>query len=337
MAIAQLEIPDLDTRIAQKRAEVDKARAELRLVEIGTRPEEVVEQRGRVERAKAWRDRARQDLARLQEAHRQELAALRAQVLQDRAERKVFEGTHRRAKALFDRGYLSPAQYHDEEKNSKVAQAKLDQAEARYRAREAEGTLEAEAELARRDKELADAQASLTLLEAGSRPEELAASRARLAQLAEELSYLEGLLEKLQISSPLSGVITTPRLREKIGQHLPEGELIGEVQAVSALEAEIAIDEQTVSRARVGQAVELRARALTFQTFHARVDRIAPSAVRGEADTKATVTVYCRLEGPAAGLRSEMTGYARIDCGRRPIGEILAERILGFLRTEFWL
>jgi hypothetical protein len=38
-----------------------------------------------------------------------------------------------------------------------------------------------------------------------------------------------------------------------------------------------------------------------------------------------------------ADLKPEMTGYARISCGRRPIGEIVLERLLGFLRTEFWL
>jgi hypothetical protein len=31
-----------------------------------------------------------------------------------------------------------------------------------------------------------------------------------------------------------------------------------------------------------------------------------------------------------------MTGYARVDTGRRPIGAILLDRILRFVRTEFW-
>jgi multidrug efflux pump subunit AcrA (membrane-fusion protein) len=56
--VARLEIPDLDSQLAQKRAAVREAAAHLRLLEIGTRPEEVTEQRGRVERAQAWRDRA---------------------------------------------------------------------------------------------------------------------------------------------------------------------------------------------------------------------------------------------------------------------------------------
>lgn len=64
---------------------------------------------------------------------------------------------------------------------------------------------------------------------------------------------------------------------------------------------------------------------------------IAPTASRAEHDTRSTVNVDCRLDGPSAELKPEMTGHARIACGRRPIGRILAERLLGFLRTEFWL
>ena len=63
--VARLEVPDLASRLAQKRAEVREAQARLRLLEVGPRPEEVVEQRRRVERARAWHDLARQDLTRL--------------------------------------------------------------------------------------------------------------------------------------------------------------------------------------------------------------------------------------------------------------------------------
>src|SRR5262249_34969171 len=60
--VARLEVPDLDSQLAQKRAAVREAAARLRLLEAGPRPEEVAEQRGRVQRAQAWRDLAAQDL-----------------------------------------------------------------------------------------------------------------------------------------------------------------------------------------------------------------------------------------------------------------------------------
>jgi multidrug efflux pump subunit AcrA (membrane-fusion protein) len=134
----------------------------------------------------------------------------------------------------------------------------------------------------------------------------------------------------------MPGLITTPRLREKIGQYFREGELICEVKASSALEAEITLVEQDVARVRPGQRVELKVRALPFRTFSTRVGLIAPNAVQEESQVQSTVIIYCRLDDPVSALRPGMTGYARIACGRRPIGEIAAERLQGFLRTEFW-
>src|SRR5262249_11449702 len=56
--VARLEVPDLDSQLAQKRAAVREAAARLRLLEVGPRPEEGAEQRGRVQRAQAWPDPA---------------------------------------------------------------------------------------------------------------------------------------------------------------------------------------------------------------------------------------------------------------------------------------
>ena len=64
------------------------------------------------------------------------------------------------------------------------------------------------------------------------------------------------------------------------------------------------------------------------------MDRIAPAAAKGEAQS--SLTVYCRLETTAAELRPGMTGYARVYTGRRPIGAIALERAMHFVRPEFW-
>src|SRR5262249_45536075 len=46
-----LEVPELDSRLAQKRAEIREVKAKLTLLEVGPRPEERREQKLRVERA----------------------------------------------------------------------------------------------------------------------------------------------------------------------------------------------------------------------------------------------------------------------------------------------
>jgi HlyD family secretion protein len=250
------------------------------------------------------------------------------------AEMDVARDAYRRSKLLVGRGAMAQEQVFEDEGKHRVSQARLAEAQAAKRALQAKGTLEAESEVARREKELADAQAVLRLLEAGTRPEEVEAARARLASLQEELTHLEEQRRRQDVFSPISGMVITPRLREKVGQYLHEGDLICVVEARNGTEMEISLAEQDVARVRPGQPVRSKARALPFETFTTVVDRVAPSGVPGEAQS--SVTVYCRLNDASDDLRTEMTGHARVDTGRRPIGAILLDRILRFVRTEFW-
>jgi putative peptide zinc metalloprotease protein len=332
--LVRLEVPDLASRLAQKRAELSEAGAKLHLLEAGTRTEELVEQRHRVERARAWRDQGRRDLDRARKAHEEDLAHLEKQIAVTAAELELTRLSQERTRKLLNQGAASAEEHDEAQTRCRVCQARHEQAQADRRARLARGTQEAEAELGRRDKELADVQGALTLMEAGTRPDEVEAERARLARLREEAHYLESLGQKVNVCSPVGGVIITPRLREKVGQYVKEGDVIVVVEEPAVLEAEITLSEQDVARVRNGQRVELKARALPFDTFEAAVDRIAPAAERG--DVHSTVTVYSRLEGENAALRPGMTGYGRVYTGRQSVGRVLLDRGLRYFRTEFW-
>jgi multidrug efflux pump subunit AcrA (membrane-fusion protein) len=332
--LARLEVPDLESRLTQKQAEVREVQAHLRLLEIGPRPEVVAEQRRRVERARAWRDLAQQDLLRTRQALEEDLDRLETQIAARRAELDVSQDSYQRARSLLSGRTLADEQYRETEGKYRVSRARLAEALAAKRSRQASGTLEAEAERARREQELADAEAALRVLEAGSRPEEILAEQARLARLREEVKHLEEQRQKQTVPAPVAGLVTTAHAREKVGQYVREGDLICLVEEPSGLEAEVSLAEQDVARIRPGQVVHLKARALPFETLATQVDRIAPAAGRGEVQS--TVTVYCRLDSSPVELRPEMTGHARVYTGRRPIGAILLDRVLRFVRTEFW-
>jgi multidrug efflux pump subunit AcrA (membrane-fusion protein) len=338
--VARLDVPDLASRLAQKQAEIKETQARLRLLEIGPRPEEVAEQRLRVARMTNWRDLAEKDLSNALKALKEELTRLDKVVAQASAELNAARDAHERAQQLWNRRSIAEEQYRETERRFLVAQTVVSQAESQKRHREALGTreaiagLDAEAELARRVKDLADAQAVLNIMNAGSRPEELDAERARLARLREEAAYLEVLRAKVLVTSPAPGLVTTPRLKEKIGLFFKEGELICEVEEPATLDVEITIPEQEVARVQAGQRVELKARALPFDLFDSHVDRLAPVAAKG--DVQSSVTVYCRLHESSTDLRPGMSGNARIYSGHRPVGAILLERAMRFVRTEFW-
>ena len=346
--LAMLNVPDLDSQIERKRAEIRESAAKLRLLEVGPRPEQLAEERFHVDRAETWRDLASRDLDRAMVSLRNELTDLDQQIRQFQLESERAADTFQRDKSLYSRHALQVSELKESQKKWHVFEAQLKQAQARKQAREAEGTSKAEAELARRESELADAKAKLHLLEVGTRPEEIDSEAAHLARLEEELNFLEGQSKKLGLYAPFAGVVVTPRLKEKVGRYYKEGELIFEVESLSTLEAEIIVPEQDALRLRPGQPVRLKARALPYHSFESKVERIASSTVRTSMPdsipavtpnlgaTPANVVVYCRIEGLDYGLETGMTGYARITNGKRSLGSMLYDRALRIFRTEFW-
>ena len=159
---------------------------------------------------------------------------------------------------------------------------------------------------------------------------------ARRARLAEEFNFFKELETKAEVSTPVGGLVVTPRLKEKAGQYLEKGELICVIEDLSSLEAEIAVSEQDASLITPGESVSRKPRSQPYLTLRTQVDRIASAATLAEKATHSTVTVYCRLDNTDGTLRSGMTGFGRIHHQKRPLGLIALDRVGGYLRTEFW-
>src|SRR5262249_42860953 len=128
--VARLEVPDLDSQLAQKQAAVREAAARVRLLEEGARPEAGAEQRGRVARARSWRDLAGQDLARSRDALRETLDALDKQIAQCRAEEEYYHTVMTQATQLLGQQAISTREYREAEKEVQVARAREQQAQA---------------------------------------------------------------------------------------------------------------------------------------------------------------------------------------------------------------
>jgi multidrug resistance efflux pump len=332
--LACIEIPDLSSKIAQKRAEEQEADAKLKLLIAGSRPEEIAEQRDKVARAKEWIELAKHELKVKQVALKEELHRLDESVNQARTQLDFAIGTLERSHKLWSKNVLPLDQYEDAKRSHKLAEVSLAQAAAAKRERSAIGTLGEESELAKRVKDLADAQSILTLMEAGTRPEQIDAEKAHLARVQEERQFLEKLQARLRVACPVGGLVVTPRVREKLGLFLKEGDVICEIEDPDSLELEVPLEEQDVGKIEPSQTVDLKPRALPLHTYSARVERLAPLAVPGKVQS--TITVYCRLDEPATDLRSGMTGYARIRCGHGSVASYVAGRAIRYLRTEIW-
>ncbi|MDB5384414.1 MAG: peptidase [Planctomycetaceae bacterium] len=338
--VARIEVPDLQSQIAQKSAAVQEAQANLRRLKIGPRPEEVAELKAKVTRGRNWRDLAASDLTRAKQGFKEELSRLELQVSQNLSELAYTRQSLVQSERLYKKGVLAGEQFRSEKRKVQVAEAVWQQAITQKRTREASGTILFEAELAKREKELADTIAALALLQAGAHPEEIKAEGARLSKFQEELAYFQDMSSKQELRCALSGLVTTPRLKEKIGQFLEKGTIICTIEDLRTLEAEIAIPEDKMDGIHIGQTIDLKARAFPMKTFPARVDRIAPIAnvalTPTSSDHQGTITIYCEVDNPQAELRSGMSGFGRVYRGKKSLATMAGMGFLRYFRTEFW-
>ncbi len=188
-----------------------------------------------------------------------------------------------------------------------------------------------------RASELQESEGTLKLLLAGARPEEIEATEAELSRLASQQRYLQDQLQRLRIVSPIAGIVTTHRLKERLGTNLKKGELLAEVHQVKTVTAEIAVPEKEISEIQVGQPVVLKARAYLDQSFKGKVVSISPVGSQpANGLPQRNFLVVTELDNSNRALRPEMTGNAKISCGTRRLYQIVFRRLIRFIRVEFW-
>ncbi len=196
---------------------------------------------------------------------------------------------------------------------------------------------EAQEEVAVRRKELEEARGKLKLLETGSRPEEIEALQAEITRLTAQQSFLEEKLALVRVVSFDAGVITTHKLREKVGQRVEKGDLIAEVHDLKSVTAEIAVPEKEISEVEVGQKVVLKVRAYPQTALVGKVTSIAPAVTKDdERKVERTIRVTTQIDNPSLLLKPGMTGNAKIYTGERRIVDIMTRRLARYVRVEFW-
>lgn len=334
--LVELHAPDLQSQIETKQAELRESEANLAKLKLGPRREELEEQAARVKRLQAWYDLGKVELETARKSLEHELSALDHRIQQARAELEFAQGVLQHSQRLHELGALAGSELQHEKSQLAVLESKLGEAHAAYQARATEGVRVASAEFARREQELADAEARLSLLRVGTRPEEIAAEAAHRERVMEELKFLHEQQGKLVVLAPADGLVSAPRLREKVGQFAPQGTLLCHIENAAHSQVEISIAEDDALHVQPGQSVRLKARALPFRTFEAVVERIAPAAVKPQGAVQNVVMVHCSLIDGGDELKSGMTGFGRVSRGWNTIGLVLLSKSLRYVRTEFW-
>lgn len=185
-----------------------------------------------------------------------------------------------------------------------------------------------------REQELAGARAELSMLLAGSRPEEIEEAEARLEALIRMREVLDARKQRAVIRSPIDGVILTPSMEQLVEVFVEPGDEICEIADKSVMEAEIAVPEKEVADVALGKKIKAKAKGFPSESFYGVVVAIGQKADPG--DKQNYVTVRSFIKNPNGTLKPGMTGKAKIYCRTSSPLRILIRRIVRSIRTEFW-
>jgi putative peptide zinc metalloprotease protein len=334
--VAQLSDHDQIAQLAAVDGAIQEKQARLRLLRAGPRGEEIALVHADVSTARTKKTYAEERYAeaiRLQAVRRSsaELAAKAAE------ERLTFARTDLdRTNELFRLGLVSRSQTEERQQHVRLLQNDLERAREELTLAAAGDAAQLRQEVAVSGKEAEQAEGRLRVLLAGSRREEIEAIEAEVAQLTARRTFLDEQRQMASIKSPASGVVVTPRLKEKIGQHVKRGDRIAEVYELRRVTAEITVSEKDIADVAVQAPVSFKARAYPERTFGGTVAAIAPAAVE-EGELGARVfRVGVDVDNAADVLKPSMTGTAKISSGTRSLFTVLTRRLARVVRVEFW-
>ena len=115
------------------------------------------------------------------------------------------------------------------------------------------------------------------------------------------------------VRAPASGIVLTPRLEERPGTSLAEGDLLLTLGRTDTLELELGVRQRDILRVRPGQAVRLRVDALPQRTFEGRSPRSPSSPCRRDG----SVLFPVRARDPQSGRPAQARdGRARASADR---------------------
>lgn len=172
-------------------------------------------------------------------------------------------------------------------------------------------------------------------LRAGGEPAVAAVESARLRGLEAELKLWQTRLERTRVRTAVSGRIATPRVEDLAGRRLEKGDLFCEVVDPSRQLVEVSVPESDAGLVEPGMPVKLKLRAFPVASYAAVVDLVGVAAHLTD-DGERVFNVRARLDEMPEGLRSGMTGEAKISTGPASIARVVLRRPARWIWEIVW-
>lgn len=175
---------------------------------------------------------------------------------------------------------------------------------------------------------------------------ELGAAVAEREQLDQQNQELSAQVAKLSVISPISGVVLTPRLNDKVGQYVSPGTELAEVADLSRLRARVYVSEFDMYKFNADPPARVQVDG-SLAKHNARTVGIAPissdiapglielSRYKGQRPPRFYVFDLL-VENEGDSMRPGMTGTARVYGARRSLAALAARTAWEFIARKAW-
>ncbi len=266
-AIIELERTELDAQMAQAKASVAQAQAQLDLLLAGSRAEDI-------RRAEASAEARRAELQLRRKGFREEeVREAEAEFKSAKSRAELAQKEFERAESLFKDGTIDQSQLDIKRSAHETAQASLQVAGERVALVKSGSRPE---EIAMAQAALAQAEADLERLRNGPRPEEIAAQRAALEAARANVARLESQLAETRILAPEDCVVETLDLHP--GDLIRAGETAAVLNRKQSPWVRCYVPENRLGRVRPGMKVGVRVDSFPGQVFPGVVRRVQSEA-----------------------------------------------------------
>jgi multidrug resistance efflux pump len=148
--------------------------------------------------------------------------------------------------------------------------------------------------------------------------------RLEMERLEQKRRVLDHRAERLEIRSPIDGVVIDGDLERSEGVPVTMGDSLYEVAPLSKLVAELSVPDEDIALVEAGEEVEIQLDAFPWQSWTTRLERLQPRAeIRDERNV---FLALAPLADEGQELRPGMKGTARVVGPRRSLGWIVLHK-----------
>ncbi len=166
-------------------------------------------------------------------------------------------------------------------------------------------------------------------------PVEMRIAKAKIAQADAQLNLYRERLQRVRITAPIDGVIIKGDLSRAIGSPVQRGQVLYEIAPLDAFKLIIQVPQKSIRHVEQGQSGEVLLSSLPHRALPFSV--ISVASVYSEQEQDIVYRVEAQINNPElASLRPGMSGYAKIDVGRKPYAWLIAHPLLDWLALKFW-